>query len=77
MSPVSDDVNLANEAGDVMYRMEYPDAAIRGGSQADEGKYRSQGAGDYSFDVEDLYKSRKASGEGKNMESNPYPIPIK
>jgi RHS repeat-associated protein len=72
------DVSLANEAGDVMYRMDYPEASLRGGAmQVDESKYPSEGAGGYSFDVEDLYKSRKASGEGKNIESNPYPISIK
>jgi hypothetical protein len=70
------DASLANEAGDVMYRIEYPDAALRGGVEIEESKYRSGGAGGYSFDVEDLYKGRKASGEGKSIASNPYPLLI-
>jgi RHS repeat-associated protein len=75
-TPTGRDASLANEAGDVMYRIEYPDAALRGGVESEESKYRSGGAGGYSFDVEDLYKGRKASGEGKSIASNPYPLLI-
>lgn len=71
------DVFLSNEAGDVMYRMEYPAASLKSGS--DKGKsselYRKKGtAGDYSEKVELLYKERKKDGTGKDENNNPYPI---
>lgn len=75
---------LANEAGDVMFRMEYPNAAYASGSDADK-KYSSGGtnwekylkkgsAGYYSQKVEDTYKMRKKSGSGKDPNNNPYPL---
>jgi len=71
------DINLSNEAGDIMFRMEYPDAAAKSGT--DKGKsyddYVKKGtAGYYSFEVEETYKNRKKSGEGKDPNNNPYPL---
>lgn len=71
------DNTLANEVGDVMFRMEYPKAAKDSGS--DKGKsdeeYRAKGtAGYYSDIVQALYKARKKDGSGKDPEINPYPL---
>src|SRR5690606_29681737 len=74
------DETLANEAGDVMFRMEYPEAARKSGT--DKGKtdseYRKEGtAGDYSNRVQELYKKRKQNESGKDPNNNPYPLLIK
>jgi RHS repeat-associated protein len=71
------DVTLSNEAGDVMYRMEYPQAAYRSGT--DKGKNYQEymkpgGPGYYSTEVEETYKTRKGTPEGKDPNNNPYPL---
>jgi len=71
------DVPLANEAGDVMYRMEYPQTAID--NKSDKGKTMNQylksgGPGAYSMEVEETYKKRKEDGTGKDPSNNPYPL---
>lgn len=72
------DVNLANEAGDVMYYMEYnadavnevgDDVKIKTGGY---GEYINTGKGAYSKAVEKKYKERKA--ESQPREKNPYPL---
>jgi|GEM_PF-2196532 len=78
------DVYLSNEVGDVMFRMEYPDAAAKSGSDSDKRnasgtinweKYKKPGsAGAYSDSVEETYKERKKSGSGKDPQNNPYPL---
>lgn len=77
------DERLANEAGDIMYNMEYNKDASKEPSQRtyfEEGKeagmdkYLSSGAGEYSNRVDSKYRERKKSGEGKNKDSNPYPL---
>jgi hypothetical protein len=73
------DISLSNEAGDVMFRMEYPEACHNSGSDAykDYDQYLEKGtAGYYSYKVEDLYKERKTekAETGKNAIENPYPI---
>jgi hypothetical protein len=78
------DVSLANEIGDVMFRMEYPQDAYEDGSDSnkvdDAGKldwseYMKEGsAGHYSTQVEKMYKARKKSGDGKDPNNNPYPL---
>lgn len=60
-----------------MFRMEYPNAALKSGS--DRGKslsqYKTRGSAVYySEKVEDKYKERKESGEGKDPNNNPYPL---
>jgi RHS repeat-associated protein len=73
------DSDLANEAGDVMYRMEYPARAVieRGNRYQTDGEYRKGGSGAYSIDVQELYKDRKASGSGNTDGENPYPLKVK
>ena len=71
------DVSLANEAGDVMFTIEYPLAELKGGS--DQTKTREQyiekgSAGAYSFSVEDIYQKRKKDNSDKKNEINPYPL---
>lgn len=71
------DESLSNEAGDVMFRMEYPEASRRSGSDVGktESEYLKSGsAGDYSNRVQELYRERKKTGEGKDETNNPYPI---
>lgn len=71
------DGSLANEAGDIMFRMEYPAAAKKSGSDngKSEEQYRKPGsAGYYSFKVEEIYKKRKKDGTGKDVNNNPYPL---
>lgn len=77
------DERLANEAGDIMYYMEYNKDAVseptqstyfEGGKEAGMDKYLNSGAGSYSNRVESKYRERKKSGEGKNKDSNPYPL---
>lgn len=80
------DVHLANEIGDVMYRMEYPKAAqsepsdfkenpLTGETKLDKETISRKGsASEYSKKVENTYKDRKKSGEGKNESNNPYPL---
>ena len=80
------DVDMANEIGDVMYRMEYPRASMTSGSDFKknpltgeisidkENYYKEGNAGDYSRKVENIYKDRKKTGEGKNENNNPYPL---
>ena len=68
------DVFLANEIGDVMFRMEYPDKALDSGTDASksEEEYRRGGtAGDYSFRVQEVYSQRKAKKEVEQK----YPLP--
>ncbi len=77
------DERLSNEAGDIMYFMEYnQDALKEGGNQqyntGDGGinydKYINSGSGEYSFEVEDTYKERKKDKTGKDPNNNPYPL---
>ncbi len=73
------DVYLSNEAGDVMFRIEYPDAAYNSGSDANKtyDDYIKKGtAGNYSYKVEDMYKKRKKEKQktGKKSDTNPYPL---
>ncbi len=71
---------LANEAGDVMYYMEYNEEATKGKSNSDYfapggggmNAYMRDPASNYSNKVQDLYSKRKKSGADKN--SNPYPL---
>jgi RHS repeat-associated protein len=74
--PVARVPSLANEVGDVMYRMEYPDAAIKQGGNENqtEDEYRNSGSGDYSFDVEETFETRRDNGQGADPNSNPYPL---
>jgi hypothetical protein len=70
------DISLASEVGDVMYRMEYPDAAITEGSAAGlsySAHAKEGGAADYSFKVDGLYEKRRENGAGQNAKNNPYP----
>jgi len=76
------DERLANEAGDVMYYMEYNNDAFNeksnseyfenGGGGMDA--YLNSGSGQYSNRVESKYRERKKSGEGKSTDNNPYPL---
>ena len=73
------DNTLANEAGDVMYVMEKNEEAKERDEQGivsdpknDYGGYATKGPGKYSFEVEDMYKERKAGKEPKT--SNKYPL---
>lgn len=76
------DERLANEAGDVMYYMEYNEESIneKGNSEhfkpGSGGKdaYLTAGSSVYSNDVEATYRSRKKDGTGKNSNVNPYPL---
>ena len=71
------DGSLANEIGDVMFNMEYPDASSVSGTDAgkNHAEYIKKGsAGDYSFRVQDLYLKRKKEGKGKDENNDPYPI---
>jgi RHS repeat-associated protein len=74
--PIARAVSLSNEIGDVMYRMEYPDASIKQGGNAhqSDSEYRNSGSGKYSFEVEDKYKERVKNSQGKDASNNPYPL---
>lgn len=75
---VNKDISLANEAGDVMHFMEYNRDAFKEGGNAGMSwdKYANGGSGKYSFDVEDMYKSRKKErlANPDAEQSNPYPL---
>jgi hypothetical protein len=75
----SKDATLANEAGDVMYFMEFNDKAVAEGSNKPlEESYRSKGSGKYSDRVEDEYRDRRSQTQnGTPPTSNPYPLPEK
>lgn len=76
------DERLANEAGDVMFYMEYNQESLREGGNAQYFEpggggmddYLNSPSGDYSNRVQEVYRDRKSSGEGQNPESNPYPL---
>ena len=70
------DVFLADEVGDVMFRMEYPDAASNTPTSRglSKNQYLMQESTDYSSRVQETYKARKKSGEGKGPDNNPYPL---
>jgi RHS repeat-associated protein len=74
------DTRLANEAGDVMFFMEYNQEATKeiGGNKAfDDGgmnKYLKLESSKYSDKVEETYKQRKKDGTGKDPDNNPYPL---
>src|SRR5690606_34782018 len=67
------DAHLANEAGDVMFFMEYNADAVKAGSDnpTSESYYQDGGAGAYSRRVETQYKENSKG----NSSSNPYPLP--
>ena len=70
------DESLVNEAGDIMFRMEYPEASEKSGwdyNKTREEYLSPDSAGKYSEDIEKLYRGRKKSGEGKDPNNNPYP----
>ncbi len=68
------DLHLANEAGDIMYIMEYNEASeVEGGNKPRGDLYHKKGySGSYSDRVETMYKSRKNDNTAK--EFNPYPL---
>ena len=76
------DERLSNEAGDVMYYMEYNPKAVQsksnseyfepGGGGMDE--YLNSESGSYSNKVQDKYLERKNNGTGGEGGSNPYPL---
>ncbi len=84
------DGTLANEAGDIMYYMEYNEISIneenpyakqrthvRAGDPSKEEEYLDTGAGGYSNRVESTYKERRENGEGKDPDNDPYPLSLK
>ncbi|MGF1566414.1 MAG: RHS repeat domain-containing protein [Flavobacteriales bacterium] len=73
-SPGSADAFLANEIGDVMFRMEYPISSSEEGTQSTmtDGEYRTSKAGNYSDSIEELYKQRRQNASSKA--NNPYPL---
>lgn len=71
------DNELADEAGDVMFAIEYPIASSESGSDADKNwtDYKKPGsAGDYSARVRITYTQREKDGSGKDPNNNPYPL---
>lgn len=79
-SPSFADERLANEAGDIMFYMEYNKDAVAGKSndqyfqQGQGGKdaYMNDSSSKYSTKVEDKYRDRKKGKESKS--NNPYPL---
>jgi len=76
------DERLSNEAGDVMYYMEYNQDAFNEKSNSEyfenggggKDAYMNSGSGAYSNKVQATYKQRKKDGSGKSSENNPYPL---
>jgi hypothetical protein len=73
------DKSLSNEAGDVMYYMEYNKQSLQEGSDGDGesyDQYRTSGSGKYSFDVEDTYSKRRKECRSNpdTPQVNPYPL---
>lgn len=62
---------LSNEAGDVMYSMEYNKMAYKGVASGTSSSYFSQYSSQYSFAVEDAYMQTK---KGTLDEQNKYPL---
>jgi RHS repeat-associated protein len=77
------DERLANEAGDIMYYMEYNKDAVKEKSSKEifsENKsggmdaYLQSGAGTYSNRVESTYRERKNNPSSEKSKTNPYPL---